>query len=373
MHSFRYRGFTLIELLVVIAILAILFVIFFPVFYRPHHGSRQTACLNNQRQIGVAINMYVMDNNEVFFPDTLSTAWAVKLKPYNEASIYDCPTKTGKGSNGKPEYGFNPLLFSRKLAAVANPAVMLLTADLNMTNPSPNYTLRDVDRDIDPRHNQGAVVSCVDGHVSYEHMKNTTNIAATLLQQGYDFAPTAKAKDAGPYVTQSVPAGGYAGMVFASPNKSSGTSSSNMQIKWDADFHGNQEVFPGAGLYCSFFDSGSLPLSGSGSMTLPNGIVVGYLAKDKLGLWVGGSPVASANTLTPILSGNTISHTLLISGNHITWSVRKDTTGCGVVEYQATPTQMQAAISNGRKMAIYLNSTSGGSTATMKNIEITNF
>jgi prepilin-type N-terminal cleavage/methylation domain-containing protein len=58
------RGFTLIELLVVIGIISILAAILFPVFAQTREKARQTACLSNAKQIGLAITMYREDYDE---------------------------------------------------------------------------------------------------------------------------------------------------------------------------------------------------------------------------------------------------------------------------------------------------------------------
>ena len=58
------KGFTLIELLVVIAIIAILAAILFPVFAKAREKARQTTCLSNMKQIGMACMMYASDWDE---------------------------------------------------------------------------------------------------------------------------------------------------------------------------------------------------------------------------------------------------------------------------------------------------------------------
>jgi prepilin-type N-terminal cleavage/methylation domain-containing protein/prepilin-type processing-associated H-X9-DG protein len=64
----RRKGFTLIELLVVIAIIGILAAMVFPVFARARESARKAVCLSNVKNIALAFQMYLADNNDTLTP-----------------------------------------------------------------------------------------------------------------------------------------------------------------------------------------------------------------------------------------------------------------------------------------------------------------
>jgi prepilin-type N-terminal cleavage/methylation domain-containing protein len=136
------RGFTLIELLVVIAIIAILAAILFPVFAKAREKARQTACINNLRQLGKALNMYA-DQNDDYYPAAPGAAdvydlsrpvrWDLKILPLvKEPGMYRCASDSSSQTLFPLSYTINAsFLAGLHQSAVNRPSMTVVLADKN--------------------------------------------------------------------------------------------------------------------------------------------------------------------------------------------------------------------------------------------------
>jgi prepilin-type N-terminal cleavage/methylation domain-containing protein len=107
-------AFTLIELLIVITIIIILASIAYPVYTGVQERARVTQDLSNLRQIGLATQMYLNDNDGVIFSaDPAAGTWMSQLKPkYLPAwkifqSPFDQRTPSEQDATAPISYGLN--------------------------------------------------------------------------------------------------------------------------------------------------------------------------------------------------------------------------------------------------------------------------
>lgn len=68
-------GFTLMELLIVIAIIVVLAALSFPVVIKFREKARLSKCSGNLRQIGIALNGYISENNGRFPDGSADVSW----------------------------------------------------------------------------------------------------------------------------------------------------------------------------------------------------------------------------------------------------------------------------------------------------------
>jgi prepilin-type N-terminal cleavage/methylation domain-containing protein/prepilin-type processing-associated H-X9-DG protein len=149
----RQKGFTLIELLVVIAVIAILAAILFPVITKAKEKGRQTQCISNMKQIGLSINQYMSDYDDVlpppwyslndytdgFFAVTDSAGQWGKMRTWMDLTypqhrnfkLFKCPSQPSRnyGDSGEWSYIYNiyPWIINRtKMANIRNPSAMFL-------------------------------------------------------------------------------------------------------------------------------------------------------------------------------------------------------------------------------------------------------
>jgi len=180
MKTQNFRGFSVIELLVVIVLIVLLTAMLFPGGGYARQKGYEKTCINNQRQIALAIQIYTQDNGNRY--PLAKGAWqALNMPPKSLI----CPTAGKAIINGYGySYGLNGRAISDKDFG-HDPKKVLLTAD---AVTACNNVLR-IPGDICLLHtNSKAVMSFADGHVemsgnipTFIHLDNSMSLWPPVL------------------------------------------------------------------------------------------------------------------------------------------------------------------------------------------------
>lgn len=228
MHPTKSKtGFTLIELLIVIAIIAILAAILLPALRAARGRAQRATCLNNMRQLGMAILMYSADNRDWMPPADFTGGnwrtdsnlwprmWIGAIHPYIEGDAWDdggpatsailfCPSEDDlpeilEFTIGGNNYRAGNYLYARRLGYVDGDD-LIARKRIQARSPSDSailidgrasssplgivFDFADEDNDLDldrvtaqahPRHTGGVNVLFADGHVAFDNSVDWEN------------------------------------------------------------------------------------------------------------------------------------------------------------------------------------------------------
>ncbi len=139
------RAFTLFELLVVVVIIAILASIAYPVYIGILERAKVTKDMNNLRQIGIATQLYMNDNDGAL-PGSATVTWMSQLHPKYLSSWnvfqspFDIRGASETDATAPVSYGINGNnVVGTSVDKIASPTVFILFAPAQTQGPTVTF------------------------------------------------------------------------------------------------------------------------------------------------------------------------------------------------------------------------------------------
>ncbi len=214
MKCITTKGFTLIELLVALSVIAILAGLLLPALNSARGKAKSVSCINNYKQLAIAMTVYAGDNNDMLTPlnnasFALADNWWTNLLANGYApapvwrdqlagniafGIWRCPEVAeaqvgwGGGCGILEAFHMSTFANSQRLSAFRRPSERMIFADTEdgqngktmfSTYCPTCYDWKEKTQKIAARHGRGktSALALLDGHAemrNYEDMKQNT-------------------------------------------------------------------------------------------------------------------------------------------------------------------------------------------------------